>query len=213
MKKIKLVCFDVDGTLVDGISWLFLTEGLGCSTQEHLNTFQRAKHGEITFIEGERMLTKMYQDSGNAKKTFIEKLFNKIKPKPEARQLIIYLKKKGYWVYLISGAIDIYVEEVAKKLGVDGYFANSILGFDKKGVLKKIYYRDNQGEVKVEQLKKLIGKLGISMDEVVFIGDSENDIEIFKETRKGIAVHSFNEDLKEVAWKKVESLSEIERIL
>ena len=164
MKKIKLVCLDIDGTLVDGISWFFLTEGLGCSIQEHLNIFHRAKNGEITFVEGERMLTKMYQDSGNAKKIFIEKLFSGVKLKPESRPLIVYLKKKDYWVYLISGAIDIYVKEVAKKLIVDGYFANSILDFDQKGVLKKIYYRDNQGEVKVEQLKKLIKKLEISMN-------------------------------------------------
>ena len=55
MKKIKLICFDVDGILVDDISWLILTKGLGCSSQEHLDIFSRSKNGEISFTEGERL--------------------------------------------------------------------------------------------------------------------------------------------------------------
>ena len=213
MDSIKLVCFDVDGTLVDGVSWLLLTQGLGCSEQAHLDIFLRAKKGKISFIEGERELTKMYQDSGNATRPFIKKLFANIRIKPETKEVIDYLKEKGYFIYLISGAIDIYVEEVAKKLKVDGYYANSKLDFDEEGVLKKINYRDNQEDIKAEQLKELVQKLKLNINEVVFVGDSENDIEVFKRTRHGIAVNSFNENLKEVAWKIVDSLKEVKRIL
>jgi len=213
MNKFKLVCFDVDGTLVDGISWLLLTEGLNCSTQKHIDIFYHAKGKEISFLEGERMLTKMYQESDNATKEFIRELFSKIKPKPEVQKIISYLKGKGYKIYLISGAIDMYVEEIANKLKADGFYANSSLTFDKKGVLNKIHYRDNQGEIKVDQLRDLIKKLKIEINEVVFIGDSENDIEIFQETGHGIAVNSSNEKLKNLAWKNILSLNQIKSIL
>jgi phosphoserine phosphatase len=213
MSKIRLVCFDVDGTLVDGISWLFLTEGLGCSTQEILDIFNQAKAREISFVKAERIITKMFRDSGNATRSFIKKLCSTVKPKLGAKQLVSYLENKGYRIYLISGAFDIYVEEVAKKLGVDGFYANSSLDFDKKGIIKKIHYRDNQGEIKVEQLKTLIEFLRIGMNEVTFIGDGENDIEVFKKTGKGIAVHSFNEALNKISWKRVNALSDIKRIL
>jgi HAD superfamily phosphoserine phosphatase-like hydrolase len=212
-KKIKLICTDVDGTLVDGVSWLFLTKWLGCSIQKAIGIFNRARHGEITFAEGERMLTRMYRDSGNATRPFIINLFSKVRPKPGAKELISYLKKKGYLVYLISGAIDIYVEAVAKEVGADGFFANSSLDFDENGILRKIHYRDNQGEVKVEQLKKLVEAKGIGMDEVVIVGDSENDIEIFEATEKGIAVSCASDRLKRVAWKIANSLEEIKQIL
>ena len=213
MNKFKLACFDVDGTLVDGISWLLLTEGLGCSSQEHIKIFYRAKKEEISFFKGERMLTKMYQESGNATQKFIRELFSKVKPRPEAEEIISYLKEKGYKIYLISGAIDIYVEEIAKKLIVDGFYANSSLKFGKDGVLKKIYYKDNQGEIKVKQLNELVKKLGINLDEVVFIGDSENDIEVFKEIKHGIAVNSSSEELRSIAWKDIDSLEQIKDIL
>lgn len=213
MNKLKLICFDVDETLVDGTSWFLLTKGLGCSLQKHIDIFNRATKGEISFIEGERILTKMYKESGNATRKFIRNLFSGIKPKPEVGKIISYLKKKNYKIYLISGAIDVYVEEIAKKLEVDGFYANSSLGFTENGFLEKIYYRDNQGEVKVEQLNKLIRKLGISMNDVVFVGDSDNDVEVFKKTGHGVAVEPSSQKLKSVAWKAIDSLEQIKGIL
>ncbi len=213
MNKFKLVCFDVDGTLVEGISWVWLTKGLGCSSEKHIDIFNRATRGEISFTKGERMLTKMYKESGNATMKFIRKLFSEIKLRPEAKEIISYLKKKNYKVYLISGAIDIYIEEMAKKLKVDGFYANSSLEFTEDGVLEKIYYRDNQGEVKLEQLTSLIRKIGIKMNEVVFIGDSDNDIEVFKETGHGVAVEPSSKKLKSIAWKIIDSLEQIKEIL
>ena len=213
MKEVKLICFDVDGTLVDGNSWLILAEGMGCSPQAAFNIFNQARREEISFVEAERILTKLYQDSGNANKYFIKNLFDNIVVKDEAKDLISYLKEKGFKIYLISGAIDIYVESVAKKLNVDGFYANSSLEFDNQEIVQKINYRNNQGEVKVEQLQDLIRKLGIDINQVVFVGDSENDIEIFKATKHGVAVHSSNEKLKEISWKVVDSLRQVKTIL
>jgi len=53
MEKFQVVCFDVDGTLVDGISWFLLTEGLHCSVEKHIELYSRAKQGELSFAEAE----------------------------------------------------------------------------------------------------------------------------------------------------------------
>ena len=213
MSKEKLVCFDVDGTLVDGVSWLLLTKGLGCSTDKHMAIFNRARNREISFIQGERLLTKMYRDSKNATESFIRKLFRKVKLRPGAKKAVEYLKSRNYSVFLISGAIDIYVEEVAKKIGVDGFYANSSLEFDNNGLLSKIHYRDNQGGVKVEQLRELADSNNTNTKGIVFIGDSENDIEAFVETGRGIAIHNENDELKNVAWKVIENLEDIRTVI
>jgi len=213
MDKIKLVCFDVDGTLVEGNAWWILTKSLGCSVQDAIDTFEKAGRGEISFRTAERIFTKRYRESGNANELFIKNIFKNIHVKDEAKKIISYLREKNYKIYLISGAIDIYVGFVAKQLNVDGFYANSSLEFDEKGVLQKINYHENQGGLKIKQLRELTEKLGIGMDQVAFIGDSENDIEVFQATRHGIAVSSSVEELKKVAWKKVDSLIEIKNIL
>jgi HAD superfamily phosphoserine phosphatase-like hydrolase len=213
MENIKLVCFDVDETLVDGTSWWMLTEALGCSLEKAFSIFNQAREGKISFREGERLFTKMFQESGNATREFIKNFFESIDAKPEAKNLISYLKQKGYTIYLISGGINIYVNSIARKLGVDGFYANSSLEFDKKGMLRGINYRENQKGVKAEQLQELIRKIGIDMNQVVCVGDSENDIEIFKATKHGIAVHSSNKELKRISWRVANSLSEIKEIL
>jgi phosphoserine phosphatase len=213
MENIKLVCFDVDETLVDGTSWWMLTEALGCSLEKAFNIFNQAREGKISFREGERLFTKMFQNSGNATREFIKNFFESIDVKPEAKDLISYLKQKGYIIYLISGGIDIYVNSIARKLGADGFYANSSLDFNKKGILQGIHYRENQKGIKAEQLQELIRKIGIDMNHVVFIGDSENDIDVFKATKHGIAVSTSDEELKKVSWKLVNSLSEIKSIL
>jgi HAD superfamily phosphoserine phosphatase-like hydrolase len=213
MENIKLICFDVDETLVDGTSWRILTKGLGCSLEDAISIFNQAREGKISFRECERLFTKMFQESGNATRKFINNFFESINVKLESKDLISYLKQKGYPIYLISGGIDIYVNSIARKLGVDGFYANSSLEFDKKGMLQRIYYRENQKGVKAEQLQELIRKIGIDMNNVVFVGDSENDIDVFKATKHGVAVSTSDEELKKEAWKSVNSLSEIKNIL
>jgi len=213
MENIKLVCFDVDGTLVDGTAWLLLTEALGCSSEKASNIFNQAREGKISFREGERLFAKMFQESGNATREFINDFFESIDVKPDVKNLIFYLKQKGYLIYLISGGIDIYVGSIYKKLGVDGFYANSSLEFDKNDILQKINYRENQKRVKLEQLQDLISKIGIDINQVVFIGDSNNDIDVFKATKHGIAISTTDEELKKASWKEISSLSEIKDIL
>jgi Predicted hydrolases of the HAD superfamily len=49
--------------------------------------------------------------------------------------------------------------------------------------------------------------------QVIFVGDSRNDIEAFKLTGNGIAIYPYDRELEEIAWKKIKSLSEIKDIL
>jgi len=190
-----------------------LPEKLGSLPENHIEVFNKAKEGKISFEEGERLLVKMYRETGKATEEHIRKVSSQIKIKEDAEDLINYLKEKGYIIYLISGAVDIYVEEIAKRLNVDGFYANSHLEFNQKGILEKINYRSNQRRVKLKQLEELVNELEISMDEVVFVGDSDNDMEVFQETNHGISINSSSEELSKVAWKNVNSFDEIKKIL
>jgi phosphoserine phosphatase len=212
MKEKKIACFDIDGTLVEGVSWLLLTSGLGCLPKDHLDIFRRAKEGIITFVEGEKQLTQLWREKGQAIKEKVRKVFSETDLIPGAVQTINRLKQNGWSVYLMSGAIDIYVEEVAKKVKADGWFANSTLDFDRGGKLSAIHYRDNQGRVKFEQLRELAAKLRVPITDIIFVGNGANDIEVFEATGRGIAVYAEPELLTK-AWRTADNISQVSEIL
>lgn len=223
---IKAIVFDVDGvlieykprfaedgTFVEGNSWYQLTESLGCSVEKHIELFTEAKAGQIDFGQAERRLVGMYQAGGKATRDFITNFCASHQLRSEAKSVIGYLRSKGYIVCLISGSFDIHVEATARQLGVEHWYANATLVFDRGGKLERIIYYGNQNKVKVDQLEEFCQKVGIRPTECAFVGDSDNDIGVFQITGHGIAVHCDDERLREIAWKECENLSEIKGIL
>jgi HAD superfamily phosphoserine phosphatase-like hydrolase len=214
MPNKKLICLDVDGTLTNiKSSWLVVTETLGCSVDEVLSYYGGAMAGKIPFAEGEERVAEIFRSSGKATKEFIGKIFEKEPLKPEAVELVEYLKRDGYDIWLVSGSVDIHVQAVAKQIGAVGFYAHASLEFDQQGILSKINYGGDQCPWKAGVVRELAAKYNIPVKEIIFVGDGENDIDVFKETGRGIAVFPYDERLEGIAWKKVKSLSEIKDIL
>ncbi len=210
---IKIVCFDIDGTLTERSSWIGLGEGLGCSAEEVKNNYLDAASGKMSFVEAAEQLKRMFLRNENATRENIKKIFEAINLRPESYEIVEYLKSKNYPVYLISGAINTYVEIVAERLKVTGFYANADLEFDENEMLEKINYRDEQGEVKLDQVKELIEKYNIEKGELTLIGNGTNDVEVFKYTGRGIAVYPDAPIVVETAWKSINNLPEIKTIL
>lgn len=212
--KNKLICFDVDGTLVEAkSSWATLTLGLGASAQRISEIYLQTESGRMPFDVGVAEVKEMFCQTGKASKDFIQNIFERVQPKSEAGGLIDYLKQKNYLIYLISGGIDAYVATIARKIGADGFFGHASLEFDANGMLCQINYGRNQNQAKVARLNELSQKFYIPVEEIIFAGDSANDLGAFQITKHGIAVEPFDEILQPASWKTVKSLLEIKNIL
>jgi len=133
----KIICFDVDGTLVENrSSWAILSAGLGCPSDCLEEIYRKTESGQMLFADGVKIIEEMYINSGKATETYIRGIFNQIQLKHDARETIAFARNKGYKSYLISGGIDIYLEEVARKAGVDGYFAHASFKLTRRGIFK-----------------------------------------------------------------------------
>jgi HAD superfamily phosphoserine phosphatase-like hydrolase len=186
---------------------------LGCSVEKVVEIYEKTESGSMPFEEGVDCLEKMYFESGKAFKQNIQDIFNKIPLRGDAKETVDHLKRSGYGVYLISSAIDLYLDIVAQKVGANGFFGHASFDFDNGGALAKINYGREQGPAKARQIKELSRKLDVPDRQVIFVGDGRNDIEAFRLTGHGIAIHPYDRELEEIAWKKIKSLSEIKNIL
>jgi len=213
MPKPKIICFDIDGTLIDGNSWLLLTDGLGCSVVRHVKLYEDTVSGKITFEAGERELVGIWRNSGKATRATIKEIYEKVRVREGVDDLFNFLRNKGFLIYLVSGSNKFFVEGIAHRLKPDGFYSNAEIIFDKDGVISQIDQRiTEQGQIKVEQVTEIAEKNGVNIKDIYFVGDGENDIDVFIATGKGLCVHTSDDYLKKVACKNLESLNEIQEM-
>lgn len=211
MKRIKLVAFDIEGTLTQGLVWQKTHQIAGVTPEEDRLWFNQYYNQEITFYEWTNLLAQKYKKSGRKRHEF-EKVLRDVTFVPKAKEAFKRLSQK-YPVALVSSAIDVFVHYVATQLEVKLYHANYSLAFDATDTISDIKFHAPEDEAKVLFLKQLASKMHLNPEEIVFVGDSANDIEAFRYTKRGILVGRGNDELRKAAWKQVESLKEIEDIL
>lgn len=213
-KQFDVVGFDIDETFTPSISWQLMTKGMGASVEELLRLYGDLKQGEMSLAEAQDALIKVWQKSGNARKSFLRHLFEKHEIYSEALPTVKYLQAKGYRVVIISGGVDLYVETIAKRLGIDEYFSNTKLIWDGDDLVGMEYELD-QATKKLKQLKTYLIKVGVSKDRCVFVGDSDNDRAVMEYTKHGILVKTptYTKEMEKVAWRVVDSVGEVRNIL
>ena len=64
MSDIKLICFDIDGTLIEGNSWYTLNTALGVTPKEDLELHKAYSTGLITYTDWLTTLETLYRKRG-----------------------------------------------------------------------------------------------------------------------------------------------------
>lgn len=212
----KIICFDVNGTLVDWNSWDLFAEDKPEIKQEIDSILGKLRKKEIRKNEFWKELSNAFKKTGKANREYICDVWMKeCEMKKGAEEVICYLKNKGYKIYLISCSIDLYLQCLVDKFGLDGYYAGSYFVFDEKEDLLEIRSRcaDNDKEFKEESLVDIMKREEVKAEEIIHIGDAENDIGAFKMTKHGIAMNSTCEELLKESWKQIKELKELKDIL
>ncbi|MGI6335311.1 MAG: HAD family hydrolase [Minisyncoccales bacterium] len=210
----KIICFDVSGTLVDQNSWDIFTSSEEIE-KKLKDIFDDYNNNKIPLRDFWDQVALVFKSTGNVNIEYIRNHFDDANVLKEgAEDLINYLKEKGYKIYLISCSIDIYLEELTRKLKLDGFFAGTKFIFDENGELLSIENECFENKnFKEEKVRKVAEENNAEIEDIIFVGDGKNDIGAFKITKKGIAIDSEVEELRNIAWKNVKQLKEIKNIL
>lgn len=209
----KIICFDINGTLTDDSSWRIFENSIEKSEFDSL--LKDYSGGELSTEDLWKSMVNLLRKAGKANKSFIYGFWkNSLNLRPGAKELMDYLKNKGYEIYLISCSVDAYAKAIAEALGLKGFFTGSSFVFNSNDELVKIESRcKSDDHFKRDKVIELAENKGIDIKNIVFVGDGQNDIEAFKMTGHGIAMSSTNQELIKNSWKQASSLLEIMEIL
>lgn len=216
MNKFKAVIFDIDGTLTPQVSWTSLTSDLGGSVADHLAIYEDLRSGKLGLAQSKAKLIELWQSTGRANETQIQQIFEAWPIRQAAYPLVEYLKAQGYHICLITGSLGIYAKHVAGKLGVEDYYANAELHFDAAGKIVDFSYETDQAKVKLAQLQEYCQRHNLQPQDCLPIGDSDNDLELFKATGNGLLINDnqhTSEELRLAAWKVVNSLQDVRLLI
>ncbi len=214
MMKPKAIIFDIDGTLSPEISWLALTRDLGASVDKHIRIYTDYKEGKITYKESKRQLIGIWHATGNANKSFFQKLFEDWPLDPAAQHIVEQARDK-HTLCLITGSIDLYAQIVARKLNVEYWYANTTLHWNEQDELVDMDYELNQADKKLEQFEEFCKTQELKPQDCIVVGDGENDLGLFKSSGNGVLLLGDEkaDEYKQYAWKVAPNLAALEEIL
>lgn len=192
--NLKLVVFDVDGTLMNShSSWQFLHEALGTwdKAQKYSELFFR---GRINYEEWARLDASLWR---NLPLKQVKQIIGTMLYVDGAKETIAILREKGFKVFLLSAGLSLVTERIDKEIGVDGYLANDLIV--KKGFLT--------GEVKVnvsfytkdKVLNRILPMWNLKMEDCISVGDDPTLIPLFKKAGLSIAFNPTDREIETYA--------------
>ena len=192
--SIRLVVFDVDGTLTDHSSiWLRL--------HEHFGTIEKGRLYSKWFFEGKIGYNRWAElDASLWKGQTIEevkRVVSNTKLTTGALETITELKKNDVRLAILSGGLDVLAEDIGQRLGIDYVLTNRLHHSDgilTGGVESRVGYKEKR-----EELHQISNHFGIPLDQIAYVGDGRNDIDAFKTVGLSIAFRPENEEVSEAA--------------
>lgn len=191
----RLVCFDMDGVLFRDINfWLELHKQFG-TYEEGVAVTKQFLHTDYARLVKE-VVARLWKGKDAAP---YYALINSLVYIDGIEELFAHIKKRGYITAIISASSIDACRRVQRDFGVDYLFANELIIRDEKVTGEFVWPIGAGDEKKARVLRQLCHDLAISSKEVIYIGDSEKDIQAFEEVGLAIAFNSSSDKLKRVA--------------
>ena len=169
-KQKQVVIFDCDSTIIQGeiIDELAKVAGVGETVKEMTI---KAMNGEMGYTEAVKKRVSLLKGLTVEQ---LEILSKGIHLTPGAEELIATLNRMGYKVGVISGGFSFFTDYLKKRLNLDYVFANE-LAVENGVVTGEIKGGIVDAKRKGEILQKIAETEGISVDQIVAVGDGAND--------------------------------------
>lgn len=181
----RLICFDMDSTLIETevIDELAIRAGVG---EQVKAITERAMRGEIDFKESftERVALLKGLDA-----SVMEDIAVNLPITEGVDRLMYVLKQYGYKIAILSGGFTYFGNYLKNKYDIDYVYANELEVVD--GKLTGRYVGEIvDGRRKAELLKLIAQVEHVHIAQTIAVGDGANDLPMLAEAGLGIAFHA-----------------------
>lgn len=178
----RLVCFDMDSTLIETEVIDELAKRAGVGDQVSAIT-EKAMQGEIDFTES---FTQRMALLEGLSETVLADIADHLPMMEGAECLIRNLKAYGFKTAILSGGFSYFGNHLKKKLGIDFVHANT-LEVEQGKLTGRVIHPVVDGQRKAVLLKQIAEQEGIDPQQTIAVGDGANDLPMLSSAGLGIA--------------------------
>ncbi|NNC99879.1 MAG: phosphoserine phosphatase SerB, partial [Gammaproteobacteria bacterium] len=178
----RLVCFDMDSTLIEKEVIDELAKHAGVGDKVSAIT-ERAMLGELDFAES---FTRRMALLKGLNQSILEDIASQLPMMEGAECLVRNLKAYGFKTAILSGGFSYFGKYLQNKLGIDYVYANTLEIED--GVLTgRVVSPIVDGQRKALLLGQIAEREGIHREQTIAVGDGANDLPMLSAAGLGIA--------------------------
>ncbi|MFH1054413.1 MAG: HAD family phosphatase [Candidatus Woesearchaeota archaeon] len=197
----KLICFDLDGVI-------FKPKNFWLELHKTFNTYEKGKELTEKYLNSdynklvEEVVQKLWK--GKPAKPYFD-LVNSFEYMDGVEETLKRVHKSSLITAIVSTSSLDVARRAQKDFGFDHIFANELIIRDNQVTGEYIWPLGSGNYLKAKIVKDLCSDSGITLNECIFVGDNDTDVEVSKIVGLSIAFNSESKELKKTATYVVDS--------
>jgi len=207
----KIIFFDIDNTLTEDNSWERLNTAAGVTPEEDYVLYKEFHSGKISYKEWTDQLEYLYNTRQQLTQETAHQALTSFSIRYDAKSTIKQLQARGYEVVLLTGGFKTTAESLAHELNIKTFLYVTDLDFSNQKV--NLVSKGEESEIKLQLAKEYCNTHKLDLTVQYAVGDSSNDIPLFKAVARSFVFTWSKDEVKEHSTDLIDNLRDVLKVL